>query len=150
MNDDSKNVNQNNVSADQVDQAGQTQQSQSQAQSAVSSVSTKEQEPIGAPNSESAKSLETKPEVDEDTKEKKVEAEKNELETSDKDKKIISQLEKTASVPSAPTSSSDGIAVPMSKEEAADKLKTGQDDDSGKWYAALINKIIAVMVLRDK
>jgi len=35
------------------------------------------------------------------------------------------------------------IKLPMSEEEIADKLKTGQDDDSGKWLAGLIRKIIA-------
>ncbi|OGH24194.1 MAG: hypothetical protein A3B47_00700 [Candidatus Levybacteria bacterium RIFCSPLOWO2_01_FULL_39_24] len=41
--------------------------------------------------------------------------------------------------PSAP------IKLPMSEEEITNKLKTGQDDDSGKWQAGLIQKIIKAM-----
>lgn len=40
-----------------------------------------------------------------------------------------------------PTSPSGNIILPMSEEEIASKLKAGQDDDSGKWQAALMDKI---------
>lgn len=39
------------------------------------------------------------------------------------------------------------IQYPMSEEEVAKKLKTGQDDDSGKWLSKLIQKIMKVMGL---
>lgn len=39
------------------------------------------------------------------------------------------------------------VLLPMSEEEAEKQLKTGQDDDSGKWLARLIKKIIKVMGL---
>ena len=38
----------------------------------------------------------------------------------------------------------------MSEEEIADKLKTGRDDDSGKWLAGLIGKIIRAMGLSNE
>lgn len=43
------------------------------------------------------------------------------------------------------TSPSNLIQYPMSEEEIADKLKTGQNDDSGKWLAGLVHKIMKVM-----
>lgn len=47
-------------------------------------------------------------------------------------------------VPSGPTGK---VSLPMSKEEIENQLKTGQDDDSGKWLAGLIRKVIAAMRL---
>jgi hypothetical protein len=44
-----------------------------------------------------------------------------------------------------PPSPSGKITLPMSEEEIASKLKVGQDDDSGKWHAGLLRKIIAAM-----
>lgn len=46
-----------------------------------------------------------------------------------------------------PSSPSGKVIMPMSEEEITDKLKTGQDDDSGKWLAGLIQKIIKAMGL---
>lgn len=40
-------------------------------------------------------------------------------------------------------SASNKVVMPMSEEEVVDKLKAGQDDDSGKWLAWLMKKIIA-------
>lgn len=45
------------------------------------------------------------------------------------------------------SSPSSSIQYPMTEEEVAGKLKSGENDDSGKWLAGLINKIIAVMGL---
>lgn len=47
-------------------------------------------------------------------------------------------------IPSGPTGK---ITLPMSEDEVTDKLKTGQDDDSGKWLSKLIQKIMKVMGL---
>lgn len=41
------------------------------------------------------------------------------------------------------SSISNEAKLQMSKEEIEKQLKTGQDDDSGKWFAALWNKIIS-------
>ena len=51
--------------------------------------------------------------------------------------------------PSIPVSamSSASIHYPMSEDEVTKQLKTGQGDDSGKWLAGLIKKVIAVMGL---
>lgn len=45
----------------------------------------------------------------------------------------------------APSSASGKVTMPMSEEEIANKLKVGQDDDSGKWQAVLLKKIIDIM-----
>ena len=47
--------------------------------------------------------------------------------------------------PHVPVSSSPSgkVTLPMSEGEMADKLKTGQDDDSGRWLAWLVKKIMA-------
>ncbi|MDP2637646.1 MAG: hypothetical protein Q8P26_01130 [Candidatus Levybacteria bacterium] len=52
-----------------------------------------------------------------------------------------------ASVPVATVPTRD-VKLPMSEEEVAGKLKSGENDDSGKWLAGLINKVIAVMGLK--
>ena len=44
-------------------------------------------------------------------------------------------------------SASGKVSLPMSEDEVIDKLKTGQDDDSGKWLSKLIQKIMKVMGL---
>lgn len=48
---------------------------------------------------------------------------------------------------SVPTSPSGKVTLPMSEEEVTAQLKTGQDDDSGKWLAGLIRKVIKVFGL---
>jgi len=45
------------------------------------------------------------------------------------------------------TTPSNSIQYPMSEEEIGKQLKTGQDDDSGKWLAGLIQKVIKAMGL---
>lgn len=47
-------------------------------------------------------------------------------------------------VPSGPAGK---VLLPMSEEEIGSQLKTGQDDDAGKWLARLVKKVIAVMGL---
>jgi hypothetical protein len=46
-----------------------------------------------------------------------------------------------------PTRHSGKVKLPMSEEEIESKLRTGQDDDSGKWLAGLVKKVIKVMGL---
>lgn len=45
----------------------------------------------------------------------------------------------------APSSFSGKVSLPMSEEEISKQLKTGRGDDSGKWLARLIQKIIKAM-----
>jgi len=45
-------------------------------------------------------------------------------------------------IPSGPSGK---VSLPMLEDEVADKLKTGQDDDSGKWLAGLIQKVIRAL-----
>lgn len=44
-----------------------------------------------------------------------------------------------------PTTAPNSVQYPLSEEEVAVRLKTGRGDDSGKWLARLIKKVIAVM-----
>jgi hypothetical protein len=105
--------------------------------------------PVGSPNkeipvsalvSEFVKPSETEPQISQDLKELGVEAKKDEPSLTDEHKGIIEHAKEFAPVS---VSSSNNVVMPMSEEEIADKLKTGQDDDSGKWLAGLIKKIIA-------
>jgi hypothetical protein len=51
--------------------------------------------------------------------------------------------------PHIPVSSaiSNKVQLPMSEEEIEKQLKTGQNDDSGKWLAGLVRKIMKVIGL---
>ena len=102
--------------------------------------SNKEASPIGTPNSEFIKPSEIEPQIDKDIKELGVEAKKDEPNIGDEHKHIINHAKQF--IP-ASSSLSSKITMPMSETEIASKLKAGQDDDSGKWLAGLLNKIIA-------
>lgn len=139
MGDNAKIVNQNPPPAVQSDQA----QPQPVAQPAESITpvgsANKEVGPVGATTSEFVKPSETQPQIDQDLAELGVEAKKDEPNIADEHKDFIDHAGPHAPVPS---SLSGKVAMPMSEEEVADKLKTGEDDDSGKWLAGLIRKII--------
>ena len=45
------------------------------------------------------------------------------------------------------TSPTSNVRLPMTEEEIANQLKGGQDDNSGKWLAGLIQKVIRAMGL---
>lgn len=55
-------------------------------------------------------------------------------------KDLVDHAGPNVTVPSSPSGK---ILLPMSEEEVAEQLRTGQDDDSRKWYAELVKKIIA-------
>jgi hypothetical protein len=141
MNDDNKIVNQNANPVIQGDQA----QSQPQVQPAGSVGSiNKEAGPIGVPDSEFIKPSETQPQIDQELADLGVEVKKDSPSVTDEHRDFIDHAKQFTSVPSSPTGK---ITMPMSEEEVADKLKTGRDDDSGKWLAGLIKKIIKAMGL---
>lgn len=99
----------------------------------------KEAGPVGSPISEFVKPTETEPEITKELKDLGVEAKKDEPNVTDEHKAFIDHAKQFASV-QAPASSK--VTLPMSEDEIADKLKTGQDDDSGKWLAGIVQKVI--------
>ncbi len=106
----------------------------------------KEVGPIVAPVSEFIKPTETEPQISQELKDMGVVERKDALILDNSHKSIGIQHSGTSTpIQTAPTGK---ITLPMSEDEVADKLKSGQDDDSGKWLAALIKKIIAVMKLK--
>lgn len=133
---DPKIVNQNPTPVVQDDQK------QPQASPAVVQAGSlqKEAGPVISLGNEFIKPSEVEPQVGKDLKELGVEAKKDEPNLSDEHKGIVEHAKEFTPVSTSP---SNNISMPMSEEEVADKLKTGQNDDSGKWLAGLIKKIIA-------
>lgn len=55
-------------------------------------------------------------------------------------KGLVSHAGPNIAAPSFPAGK---VSLPMSEEEVAEQFKTGQDDDSEKWLAGLVKKILA-------
>lgn len=140
MNDDVKKVNQNTSPTVPADQS--QPQVQPVAPSAPTGSVNKEVGPIASPVSEFLKPTDVEPQIDKDIAELGVEAKKDEPNITDEHKGIIEHAKQYSPISSTSTGK---VIMPMSEEEIADKLKTGQDDDSGKWLASLIQKIIKVI-----
>jgi len=138
MNDDNKILSQNSPPVTQADQA----QPQAPVQPAVSVGSlNKEAELANDSISEFVKPTETDPRIDKELEDLGAEAKKDEPKITDEHKGIIDHAG-----PHVPVTSSSGkVSLSMSEEEIEKQLKTGQDDDSGKWLAALFNKVITMM-----
>jgi len=140
MNDDNKILNKNTFSTNQSNQ------SQVQVQPVIPTAPvgtpSKETGPINTPISEFMKPSEVEPQISKDLRELGVEAKKDEPNIEAEQRQIIDHAKQFTPVPA---SSSGKITLPMSEEEIASKLKVGQDDDSDKWLAGLLRKIIAVM-----
>ncbi|MDP2586085.1 MAG: hypothetical protein Q8P29_04370, partial [Candidatus Levybacteria bacterium] len=100
----------------------------------------KEVGPVGATTSEFVKPSETQPQIDQGLAELGVEARKDEPSITDEHKDFINHAGPHTPISSSPSGK---VTMPMSEEEVGDMLKTGEDDDSGKWLAGLIRKIIA-------
>lgn len=142
MDDDTKIVNQNVNPVIQGNQA----QVQTQVQPAVPAGSVnKETSPVGASDSEFIKPSEAEPRINQELKESGIEVK------SDKPNLTFEHQELGVdhAGPYVPVSSSpkNKITMSMSEEEIEDRLKTGQDDDSGKWLAGLLQKIMKVLGL---
>jgi len=100
----------------------------------------KEVGPVASPVSEVVQPSEVEPQIDEDLKELGVEAKKEEAEIADEQKGTVESAKQFAPV----SSSSAKVTMLMSEEEITQKLKAiGQDDDSEKWLARLLKKIIS-------
>ena len=79
--------------------------------------------------------------IDQELRELGVEEKKDRPNLTSEHKKLgLSHAEPHVPVSTIPPSN---VVLPMSETEIASKLKAGQDDDSGKWLAGLLNKIIA-------
>src|SRR3989344_6908146 len=140
MNDDNKTVNQNTPPVVQTDQT-QPPQPQVQPVAPVGSIN-KEVGPIVSPVSESVNPPETEPRISQELRDLGIEAKKDEPNITNEHKAFIDHAKQFTPVSS---SSSGKVTMPMSEEEVRDKLRTGQDDDSGKWLAGLLQKIIKAM-----
>jgi hypothetical protein len=125
-----------------------TDQAQPQIQPVVPTGSlNKETGPVNASSSEFVKPTDMEPQIDQDLKELGVEAKKEKPDLTFEHKEI--GIEHAGPHIAVSTVPSGKVTLPMSEEEIMDKLKTGQDDDSSKWLAGLINKVIAVMGFRS-
>lgn len=141
MNGDIKKSNQNLASDAQDDQK----QPQAQVAPIVPAGSVnKETVPVGIVDAEFVKSSETEPQVSQELKESGVEIKSDRPDLTFEHKEL--GVNHAGPIPVS-SSSPSHIILPMSEEEMTDKLKTGQDDDSGKWLAGLLKKIIAMMGL---
>jgi hypothetical protein len=137
MDDNNKTVSQNISQVVQDDQV----QPQAQVQPVVPTGSlNKETGPVSTPAPEFIKPSETEPQISQDLKELGIEAKKDEPNVSSEHKGIIEHAKQFAPISTPPSGK---IVMPMSEEEIEKQLKTGQDDDSGKWLARLIKKIIS-------
>jgi hypothetical protein len=140
MDDNVKNVSQNTSPMVQDDQA--------QVQPVVAPVQpvapagsvNKEAGPVGRSDSDFIKPSETEPQVDKDLKEAGVETESDKPTLTFEHKDLgISHV--GANITPV-TQSSASVQLPMTEEEIGNKLKTGQNDDSERWLAGLLNKIM--------
>lgn len=105
----------------------------------------KETGPVSVSGSEFIKPTEAEPQVSQELKESGVEVKSDRPDLTFEHKELgIDHAGPHAPVPSSPTGK---IVMPMSEEEVAEKIKTGQNDDSGKWLAGLLQKIIKVIGL---
>lgn len=104
----------------------------------------KEKVPIGQNLSEFVKPTDTEPQINQELKDLGIEAKKDEPNITDEHRGVIEHAKQFTPIPLSPSGK---VSLPMSEEEVAEKLKTAQDDDSGKWLAGLIQKIIRVLGL---
>ena len=146
MSDDSKIVNQNTPLVTPGDQAQpQVQSAQPVQPSAPAGSVNKETGPVGAPDSEFIRPSETEPQINQELKESGVEVKSDNPDLTFEHKELgVDHAGSHVPVPSSPSGK---VTMPMSEDEVTDELKTGQDDDSGKWLAGLIRKIIKAMGL---
>ncbi len=143
MNDDNKTVGQNADPAVQQDKTQPQVPVQSDQPVAPTGSTNKEAGPVGSSVSEFAKPTDSEPQIDQDLEEVGIEAKKENPELTDEHRQAgIGYAKEATPIPSQPTGA---VKLPMSEEEVADTLKTGQDDDSGKWLAGLIKKVIKAM-----
>ena len=148
MDGNAKNVNQNMSSAVQ-DQAlpqpsVQPIQVPTQPVNPVGGVN-KEVGPISPQVSDILQPTESHPEIDKELAEFGVEARKDSPNLIAEHKEI--GIDHAGPHVPVPTSPSVKVTLPMSEEEVSNMLKSGNSDESGKWLASLIKRVIRVMGL---
>lgn len=145
MNDDNKIINQDANPVAQTDQTQpQAPQTQVQPVAPVGSVS-KETGPVSPNLSEFVRPSgpEASPNLSQEEKKLGVEVKSDKPNLTFEHKELgVDHAGPHVPVPSSPSGK---VTMPMSEEEIKDKLKTGQNDDSGKWLAGLIQKVIRAM-----
>lgn len=141
MDDNTKIVNQTVNSVAQTDQA--QPQASVQPTAPVGTVH-KEMGPITSPVSEFVKPTDAEPQIDQELADLGAETKKDEPNITGEHRDFIDHAKQFTPVPTSPSGK---ITLPMSEKEVAEKLKAGQDDDSGKWLSKLIQKIMKVMGL---
>lgn len=104
----------------------------------------KEAGPLVSPVSEFVKPTDAEPQISQELKDIGIEAKKDEPNVTDEHKGIIDHAKQFTPVS---TGSSGKVSLPMSETEMLEKIKTGNSDDSGKWLAKLIEKVIKVLGL---
>lgn len=124
-------------------------------QNPVSGIQTSPSSPVGLANkevgpassgvSEFAKPTDAEPRISQELKDLGIEAKKDEPNITPEHKEL--GVDHSGPHAPVPTSSSGNVILPMSEKEIESQLKTGQNDDSGKWYAGLLQKIIKAMGL---
>lgn len=144
MNDDNKIVNQNTAPVIQADQTQPQAVIQPVRPAAPVGSTNKEVGPITSPVSEFIKPTDAEPQISQELKDLGIEAKKDEPNIAKEHKKVIDHAKQFVPVPTGPSGK---VSLPMSEDEVADQLKSGQDDDSGKGLAKLIQKIIKAMGL---
>lgn len=112
----------------------------------VSSVggANKEMGRVAGPVSEFVKLTEAEPQIDKELADLGVEVKKDSPNVTEEHRDFIDHAKQFTAVS---TSASGKVTMPMSEEEVADQLKTGQDDDSKTGLAKLIDKVIKALGL---
>jgi len=145
MNNDNKNVSQNTPPAPQADQAQPRAQVQPVQPVVPAGSINKEAGPVSAADAEFIKPTDTEPQLSPELKESGIEVKNDKPNLTFEHKELgLDHAGSNITVSTQPTAP---IKLPMSEKEIADKLKTGQDDDSGKWLAGLIQKIMKAIGL---
>lgn len=126
-------------------QGGQT-QPQASVQPVKTPISNGVSSPVGSPNKEtgpvstpiSELASEKEPQISQELKDMGVEEKNDRPDLTDKHKGLVHHAGPHVAVP---TNSSGKVILPMSEEEITSQLKSGQDDDSKKGLAKLLDKV---------
>ncbi|MDO8583428.1 MAG: hypothetical protein Q7R51_02765 [bacterium] len=102
----------------------------------------KEMAPVKSPVSEFVKPTDTEPQISQELKDIGIEAKKDAPDITHEHQGIVEHAKQFSPVSASPAGK---VTMPLSEEEVADKLKSGQDEDSGKGLAKLIDKVIKAM-----
>lgn len=145
MDDNTKNVNQNTPLAAQADQAQPQAATQPMQPSASVGSVNKEAGPVAPPVSEFVNPTDAEPQISKELKDLGIEAKSDRPDLTFEHQEL--GMDHAGSNIAPVIQSSTPVKLPMTEEEIADKLKAGESDDSGKWLAGLVQKIIKALGL---